>query len=509
MSRYAWGIDIGDGTLKAIRLKADGRSLQIVRVVVIPYLDPFLKKKSLPTTLDRRAVAALYQFGSSVPIADPDRVAVGFPSVQAIEGVIEIPRVEDDQKEKMIQFEVAALTDVPLQDLAIHSVHHRYRSEDIEQVLIHATKARELEAFLNYLEESKIPYDRIVSSGAALVDMARLCVRMENAYLIISPGYNATVLTALNGNDFWTRILPLGLPVAPGESIEVARDRIDELCGVLTGEIESFFKWIRFGQAFHPKKVLVSGEGARIPAFINRLDAALSAPVEVMRPVTRLNPVPQKQGMPPESEVLSMGKAIGLAVGAVDETRKRCTLAESLPRRRALKRLPLLTALCSLVLVMVLFLWWMEHVRSRRIDGIEDGLRTMAPSPRADEMEDLAKRVKRFHGAIQILEETHKTRKRLLSAGKLLARIEEASIRGTFGDYFLRDLEMTFEEGGALKATMGTRLSGEEMVKEEIQTLFKAISREPAIEGPLPSGEETPPEGLAPLVLYHVDGDVR
>ena len=82
MPRHAWGIDIGDGTLKAVRLKAEGRNLKVVRVVEIPYLDPFLEKKSPPASLDRRAVAALYQFGSSVKIPETDLVALGYKAAE-------------------------------------------------------------------------------------------------------------------------------------------------------------------------------------------------------------------------------------------------------------------------------------------------------------------------------------------------------------------------------------------------------------------------------------------
>jgi Tfp pilus assembly PilM family ATPase len=506
MPRHAWGIDIGDGTLKAVRLKAEGRALHVAEVVEIPYLDPFLKKRSPPATIDRRAIAALLQFGSSVRITDTDRVAVAFPSFQTLEGVIEVPRVETAQRDRMIEFEVSDMVDIPLRDLSIRHRHHRFRSEDIEQVMIHAVRQRELAAFFHYLDESGIPYDRIVSPGAALADMARICVTLNKKYLVISPGFNATDLVALSGTDFWTRTLPLGLPVAPGEAMEVAREKIAELCQVLELEIRAFLNRILPGKDFTPQKALVSGEGARVPAFINALDAVLPVPVEVMRPATRLAPIQERAGMPPENVVHSMGKAIGLALGACDDTRTACSLAEIQVRRRALRKLPLLSGLAAVVLLMVLGMAWLEKNRSGRLEQAEAAMARLAPSDRAAAMEDLMARAEANNAALVVLEAAHRSRARLLVLGKILSRMEEESVRGTFGDYHLADLVLDFNEPETINSFVGTRMADEELARFELKSAFQAFASALKIEGPLPSGEETPPEGLAPLVLYRVEG---
>ena len=46
MTRHAWGIDVGDGTLKAVRVGRTRSQLEIVRVVEIPYYDPFVAAKT-------------------------------------------------------------------------------------------------------------------------------------------------------------------------------------------------------------------------------------------------------------------------------------------------------------------------------------------------------------------------------------------------------------------------------------------------------------------------------
>ena len=171
MSRYAWGIDVGDGTLKAIRLKAKSKSLCVVQAIEIPYLDPFLEKKSAPSCLDRRAIAALYQLGSTTRIHYQDKVAVGFSSFHAFEGIIDLPRIEKDKRDEMIRYELSSHIILPLADLKITHCHHRLRSTDMEIALVHAAKKQEFKRQEDKLAklEDQIKKARIVAPTDGMV----------------------------------------------------------------------------------------------------------------------------------------------------------------------------------------------------------------------------------------------------------------------------------------------------------------------------------------------------
>lgn len=510
MPEHAWGIDIGDGTLKAVRLKRQARGFSVVEVVEIPYLDPFLKKKSPPATIDRRAVAALYQFGSTVTMHDTDRVALGFPSFHAMEGTYVIPRVEGAQLRDMIEYEVSSRVDGDLDEIMISNVLERPKSTDMMSVFIHAVRKDEFNAFLQCLEESHIAYDRIVSSGQALVDMVHLCQPGGDDYLVFSPGFNATMMLIISKQDFWTRTLPIGLPVAPSEKIEVARDKVAELSMVLKAEFETFSKGLFGSKGFRPSKVLVSGEGARTPSFVNALDVQLEAPVEVLRPTLRLSLAQRRdKEMPPQEVVYSMGKAIGLAAAELSETGEGVTLAGSQAGRRALRRLPVITGICYVILLLVLGLWGLETMESGRLVEVEDALNTLKPEYPAKDLLNLQHRIDRLGEEIEEMRQAHDWRKRLLNVSTLLTRLETRSKRETFGDFHMESLDMDFSEQRSLKTLVATRLvSGEETLQEMI-ALFRFTRVEPIVEGPLPAEEETPPEGLAPLVLYRIEGGMQ
>jgi Tfp pilus assembly PilM family ATPase len=510
MPRYAWGIDIGDGTLKAVRVKSERRGYCVVKVIEIPYLDPFLKKKTPPAPLDRRALAALYQLGSTEKAHDLDWIAVGYPSFHAVEGSVEIPRVDEKLREEMISYEVGKRYGGDLEKAILHHKALRLKSTDMEQVTALAVNRKEFNAFLHYLGEAGIPFDRIITSNAALVDMARICVPANDDYVILSPGYSATNMVLMRKGDFWTRTLPVGLPCAPGKTIEIPQDKILRFCGILKTEMKTFIDATFIGEGFEPSRVMISGEGARAPSFINNLDTALPAPVEVLRPSGRLRIRLSKDsaGMAHE-DVYTMGKAIGLAVGMLDGSQRSCQLAGASPGRKTLRKLPLLAKLCAILLLLCIGLAGHVGFRGERLAGIGELLEPLSPEYKIETLTDLRERIDRLKEEIEILHKAFEDRVKWRQLGWQFSRFEQKSTRDTFGDYHMTNLEMEFGEMTGMEVTVATRLGGEEKVLRELKSMFPPTYEPPQLEGPLPAMEETPPEGMAPLVLFKMRGELR
>jgi len=508
MAHYGWGIDCGDGTLKAVRLKSEGRALKVVKVVEIPYLDPFLKKKSPPASLDRRAVAALIQFGNQVVISDLDKVAVGFPSFHAVEGILELPRVDEIRREEMIRFEIGSLVHAPIENLASHFEHHSFPSKDLEKVLFHVTGKEEFIAFQHYLSEAGVPYDCIVSPGSALIDNVKLCTNAGSPCLVISPGFSSTTLALFNRSDFWTRTLPLGLPVGPGKEIEMARGKVDLMCDSLKRELDSFLSSSIQGGKLKLSRALLTGEGARVPAVVNALDAKLDLQVEVLRLSSKLSIDPSDGELPSESTIHTMSKAIGLAAGVLENSHTGCSLSLHSPRRRALRRLPSLTLACFLMFLLSLGVSFFEIVKSWRLEKHNASVQQLSPSVESDAVEDMQDRVMNLRSNLKSLKEAYVARKNLKLVEKLIQRFENVSDRGVFGDYHMTSFVIDFLKNRKVSSSVATRLKNNEDVIRELTSYFKVISPKAEIKGPLPAMEETPPEGLAPLAVFEVEGDL-
>ncbi|MBU0754787.1 MAG: hypothetical protein KJ645_06575 [Planctomycetes bacterium] len=510
MPRHAWGIDLGDGTLKAVRVRREGRGYCIDKAIDIPYLDPFLKKKTAPAILDRRAIAALYQLGNMERIPDFDRFALGFSSFHAVEGVIEIPRVSVEQREALISYEVGKRFRGDPDRLLILHKSLRLRSSDSEQVQVYGVWRNELETFIHYLNESKVPYDRIISGSAALVDLARMCLPGKDEYLILSVGFSATHMVILQPHCFFSRTLPVGLPGAPSQNIEIARNRIADFCKILKTESAAFVKTAMGGDPFSPSRVMISGEGALAPALINTLDAMIDPPVEVLRPTNRIRiKVPGRSNVPESDGVYSMGKAIGLAIGLLEESDEACRLAGPPPKRQVVHKLPLLTTICGIILLLMVGLFVLEQHRKHRLGEIDRALAPLKPEHAIETLSDLKDRIDRLNNEIGAVHATLKDQDLLQKLGGLLSKFESRSSRDTYGDYHMERMAMDFGSEPSVEAMVATRLGSGAGIQYELKTLFPASKEPPVVEGPLPAEEETPPKGMAPLVLFRIKGKLH
>ena len=510
MARYAWGIDIGDGNLKAIRLKLRRNTVQAVQAVEIPYADPFLRKTRVPASFDRRAVAALLQLGNSVGFSPGDTFSVLFPSFHVLEGAFEIPRVDPEKREELIRYEVADLTRTSVEALTLRHAVITPVTRELELVRIQAVRTEELNTFLRLLREAEVPYDRIVLPGAALAETARLCGLSHGPYLVLSLGFTAAVLAVLHEGACWARTLPLPLPVAPGTALEAAREKVKSMCEVLKQEVETFLRWIPGGKALKIRKVFLTGEGARIPAILNALDTIFTAPVEQLRPSgLGLKPERAKDSLPPEETVLSMGKALGLAAGGLRAADAPPSMTGPMPERKRRVRWKRLFASMAALLLLAASLGVLAEIRAGRLARVEDLTAALAPSPRANEMDELLQRLEREREALELLLSLRKRREVVSRLRKTLWRMEAPPPAGAPGEYHLENVEITFTEAKGLRALLGTRVADEEGVKKDLRDLFAGLVQEPGLSGPFPSGEENPPEGLAPLVEWRVEGALR
>jgi hypothetical protein len=204
-----------------------------------------------------------------------------------------------------------------------------------------------------------------------------------------------------------------------------------------------------------------------------------------------------------------MGKAIGLAVGMLEGSQRSCHLAGAAPRRRAIRKLPLLANLCAILLLLCVGLAVHVGFRGERLNRIGETLDPLLPEYQIETLADLQSRIDRLKEEVEILHEAYEDRDRWRQLGWQFSRFEQKSVRDTFGDYHMTDLEMEFGDTDSVEVTIATRLGGDEKVLRELKTMFPPTLEPPLLEGPLPAMEETPPEGMAPQVLFKMKGDLR
>ncbi len=511
MARYAWGIDIGDGTLKAVRIVQTRAGFSVVHVEEIPYFDPFFAKKRRTTPMDRRAVAALIQFGNSLTIADSDSVAIGFESYRTFEGYVRAPRTSESDLDRIVSFEIAEETSAHLDDLDIVYEVRDSRSPDTYRIQTLATVRKEVDNFVRHVAETGLHWDRIFPSGGALAHYLRLAHPPAADYVVISPGLASTSLLVAQRSEYRSKTIPVGLPMPPGEGTEMAPDKMAALAKQLQTEVDRFIGEAFRGGVFNPNVVFISGEGARVPALLNALDSRMSIEVEILRAGPDLAFDKQKTGDLPVDEVSSMGKAIGLALEVLSDKPIQIALKKADQTRQAIRLIPALTGVTLLLLLCAVGFRVSEMYRSRTLEGLSSRHQEAVPRKLADEVSRLDGETRLLERELNLLAYAMQDSLVASLPGRIISRFEEQSPRGEYGDYHLVEISFSCEEPEAQKfnAVVGTRLSDEKAISREMFALFGEFIESPIVSGPHPSGEVNPPENMSPLVHYRVNGILR
>ncbi len=511
MARYAWGIDIGDGTLKAVRLVQTRTGFSVFRVEEIPYFDPFFAKKRPPTPIDRRAVAALIQFANSQHFADSDSVAIGFESYETFEGYVNAPRTSEGDLDRIVSFEVAEESSASLDDLTIVYEVRDSRSPDTYRIQTLATVKKEVETFGKHLDETGLTWDWIYPSGGALVHYLRLAHPASGDYAVISPGLAATSLLVAQRSGYRSKTIPVGLPLPPGEGAEMAPDKMGALADRLKKEVDQFIGEVFGGGAFNPKNILISGEGARVPALLNALDSRMSVPVEILGGGPGLEIDSQNAELPPVDVISSMGKAIGLALEALNDKPIQIALKKADQTRQVMRIMPALTGVTLLLLLCAVGFRVSEMYRSRALSQLSSRHEGAVPRELSEEVSRLDGETRLLERELNLLGQALQDSLVAALPGRIISRFEEQSPRGEYGDHHLVEIFFSCEEPEARKfnAVVGTRLSDERAIMREMFALFGEIVESPMVTGPHPSGEVNPPENMSPLVHYRVNGILR
>jgi Tfp pilus assembly PilM family ATPase len=517
MALHAWGIDIGDGALKAVRVRERNGRFEIVKAVEIPYFDPFFVDKKNTVPINRRATAALIQFSNTITIPDGDRVAIGYPSFKTFEGFLRPPKVDEAELKRIVSFEVGEMMSVPLKKLDIQFRLREGRSLDSHRIQTLVTDSREKGHFLRQIGEIGLSWDRIESWESAMIPLLRLSYPASDHMLVMSPGLTATTLLVIKRADFWGMTLPVGLTLPPGECADMARDKMTALAARLDGEINDFAQALPVGKGFRPAKILVSGEGARVPSLLNALDARTRQPVEVLRPGPDIVIDSGKHNLPPADRVASMGKAIGLALGSFSAEPVSIPLAEPVRTRRFMKTIPALTGVSFLLLLTAAGFRGLEWKRTQELEQIDVDLENTIPRKLMQETDIAQREITQLRKKLEYMEES--TWESLVARipARLFDRFESKSARNTYGDYQLVELSIDRDEKDgpvrkrALSAVVATRLTDEQTVSKELKATFRAFLKSPTItiSGPHPSGEVTPPANMSPLVHYRLSGTLK
>lgn len=226
-TQVAWGIDVGDSALKAIRLVLEpGQSQpQIDRCEVIPYRCP-LSRPDAQSSYGSLLGETIEKLHAQHTIEKSDRICVGLPGQRVLGRFFQLPNAPAKKLTGMIKYEASQQIPIPEIDLA--SAHHVLRSEDGDaedesgastRVLYLAMKRSLLDETLRAFDAASLEPCACQSECVALYNFARfegLCDLLpkdatdECHVALLDVGTEGTNLVMVSEQAVWFRSLRIG-----------------------------------------------------------------------------------------------------------------------------------------------------------------------------------------------------------------------------------------------------------------------------------------------------------
>jgi hypothetical protein len=352
----AFGIELGDGALKAVKLERRGAR----HIVTFAEYRPYARAEdgaARPTAgLDPRAFAALAAFLEEHRPSPFARVYVGMPSIGALSRIVRVPNVGEEKVESIADYELHRSVRGQLEDYVHHTRILRGRGDATEvSCALFAIRRRLRDAFISDLSRAGLEFDMLVPSPAALAQFARYDRPTAGDRVVISIGLRATEVVYERDGAYCFRTLPLGCVglKAIAKTDETMRSKLArKLVKKISYEIgagAAFF----FGDAakWDPATVCLFGEGAIEPEIVTQFERHYSGRLEAIGRLNRIAISPTVRG-DGKQHVAQMGSALGLAIQAARADESEIELADPHLARAAVRRVPILAAL-SLVLALV------------------------------------------------------------------------------------------------------------------------------------------------------------
>ena len=349
LGNSAIGIDVSDGTLKAVQLQRRGRRLTLRRTWRLPLADgsPAARADAVAELL-RRA-----RPGSAV------RLVLSAPAEESVTRTFVVPAMDATRVAELVRYELLAELGVPDEDLVIRHLAPAGSGE--LPVPAYALRRRRVEAQAAALRERGLELDEWELPGWALASFVDLELPGVRDRIVLGIGRAASDLLIMADGGLWARHLALGLDHLPP----------DELAARLRAELDAAVTALLPGdRPFRPQQVVLTEEGALDAAFAGALKKALDLPLVRIDTLRRMHAsvMLQHAGQTPE-QALSSARAFGLALAGLRAGAFRCPAVDGSPRREELRLLPALAACVLLCAGTLVLLGEQARARAEELQG--------------------------------------------------------------------------------------------------------------------------------------------
>ena len=350
-ARFAWGIDIGNRALKAVKLVREGEALRVDDFELIEH------ETVLSNSGDNREgfiTSALTSFVQRHPIKGGS-IAVGVSGQQSFARFIKLPPVESKKIPEIVRFEAIQQIPFPLDDVEwSYQLFQAPESPDVE-VGIFAMRKELVNQHIKYFTDFDLNVQVVQMNPLAVYNAMHYDGRLASGTtMIIDLGAENTDLIIADKETIWMRSIPIGgnnftqtlekafkLPFTKAEELKrnaatskYARQIFQAMRPVFADLVAEIQRSIGFYASVHRdsriRKIMALGGTFKLPGLQKYLQQNLQLDVERPDHIAGGAPADTKLASTFNENLLSVISAYGLAVQAMGEAKITSSL---LPQR--------------------------------------------------------------------------------------------------------------------------------------------------------------------------------
>lgn len=358
-ARSAWGIDIGNRALKAVKLVRDGDTVRIDDFDVIEHENVLSNAGDNRDELVRSALATFVQ---RHPAKKGGVVSIGVAGQASFARFIKLPPVEEKKIPEIVRFEAIQQIPFPLDEVEwSYQLFRSPETPDVE-VGIFAMRKDLIARHISQFTEVDLNTQVVQMNPLAVYNAVYFDQRVKQTTMVIDLGAENTDLIICDENSVWMRSIPIGgnnftetlvkafkLPFAKAEDLKrnaatskYARQIFQAMRPVFADLVAEIQRSLGFYGSVHREstieKVLAIGGTFKLPGLQKYLQQNLSMDVERIDTLGAGAPADPKQAAAFNENLLSMVGAYGLALQAVGEGKITSSLLPAYIRREKIWR---------------------------------------------------------------------------------------------------------------------------------------------------------------------------
>ncbi len=339
MPNIAWGLDLGNRALKAVKLVREGGRIRIEDFEVIEHEQILSMAGDNRDSLIQSALAQFIQRHQTKNLP----VAIGVSGQQSFARLIKLPPVEPKRIPEIVKFEAIQQIPFPLADVEwAYQLFQQKDSPDVE-VGIFAMKKDLVNRQIEYFKSLHADVEVVQMSPVAVYNAMMFDNRVAEPTMFMDMGAENTDLVIADGATVWLRTLPIGgnsftetlgkmfkLTFPKAEELKrnaatskYAKQIFQAMRPVFADLVSEIQRSIGFYSTVHRDsriaKIVVLGSTFQLPGLQKYLQQNLQLPIEKLDGFTADSPADAKAAAALGENSVTLATAYGLALQALGE----------------------------------------------------------------------------------------------------------------------------------------------------------------------------------------------